>query len=487
MLIQSRLIRRIVKISLITLAVLVLVALVGVWMLNRWLKSPEMHARLEKEMSLALKMPLKFKTLRLSVFGGLNAEGVTVTDRGRTFFEAGAFTAKNDFWALTRGRIVFDEIKVDAPHFFLVQRSNGDWKLPDLPPELQAELDAKKKPKQPAGETEPKAAKPAANEAKKSKDVRIGKIRITNGIIELVEQDGHPFLSAIGVAATLSDISDESVAGYTAIGRLVWHGNFAANDVRATVSRTPKVLIIEKLKAGVGGGTVSGGFSGKLDQAGPPFSANLTFDKVDLSKAAMDGDAPAPNLDGALSGTLDFKGVGDTRKTFNGKAVLTLQGGTCREIEWVNQLSDVLQYEDVDLAAFKIKDLKADIQFALDRLSFKSLVVEAPPLRLVAQGESRIDGTKLKLDAKLLAEAKFLAKRPNVEPQFGPADADGMRAVPFTLTGSFGKPKQNLIERLTGTNDKTEQAIKLGLDALSNLKDEREKQKKPAPGGRAQP
>jgi hypothetical protein len=257
------------------------------------------------------------------------------------------------------------------------------------------------------------------------------------------------------------------------VNRLVWHRNFAAANVRATVSHTAKGLIIQNLTAEIGGGTLSGGYSHKSDQPGPPFNLKLACSKVDISKAAMDADAQPPNLDGILTGTLDMKGIGDARKTFNGKAVLTLENGTCREIEWVNQLSDVLQYEDVDLAAFKIKELKAEIQFMLDKLTFKSLIVEAPPLRMLAEGESKFDGTKLRLESKLLADSKFLTKRPNIEPQFGPDDGSGMRAVPFTLTGSFAKPKQNLIERLTGTSDKTEQAIKLGLDALSNLKDER--------------
>ena len=480
---SSRYLNRLTRILLIFAAVLVLLVVGGIWWLNHWLKSPEMHAKLEKELSLTLKMPVKFDRVHISLLGVLKAEGISVPDRGQNFFEATSFTGKADLSALLHGRVALNEIKVESPKFVIVQRANGDWKRPDLPPDLQAELDAKQGAKKVAKAADPNAKKsPAAPGSKKPADVRVGVIRIANGSVDLIDKTGQPFISALGVVANVNDPGEDKVEGYASIGRLVWHGNFSASNVKGTVKQTPEQLIIEKISAAVGGGTLTGGYSHKADPAGPRFSLKLACQNVDISKSAMDADAPPPNLDGNLSGTLEMRGIGDTRKTFNGNAALTLQDGTCREIEWVNQLSDVLQYEDVDLAAFKIKELKTEIQFAVDKLTYNSLVIEAPPLRMTAKGESKFDGTKLRLESKLLADSKFLVKRPNVSPQFGPDDGSGMRPLPFLLTGSFAKPKQNLIERLTGTSDRTEQNIKLGLDALSNLKDERRKKGAPAAG-----
>jgi|GEM_PF-1757016 len=463
------------------LAVLCLLVLGGMWYLNHWLKSPAMHATLEKELSLALKMPVHFTKVQVSLLGTLTAQGISVPDRGSNFFEADSFTAKADFNALIHGRVALNEIKVEAPHFVMVQRPNGDWKRPDLPADLQAELDARQGPKKVKDKDKDKDAtktadaKKATPAPKKASDFHVGVILIANGSIDLIDKAGQPFVSALGMAAKVNDLSEDKVEGYLSVSRLVWHRNFAAANVRGTIKQTPDQLIIEKISANVGNGKLTGGYSHKSTQPGPPFSLKLACEGVDISKAAMDADAAAPNLDGNLTGTLEMRGAGDNRKTFNGKALFTLQNGTCREIEWVNQLSEVLQYEDVDLAAFKIREVKADIQFALDKLAYNSLVIDAPPVRMVAAGESKFDGTKLRLDSQLLADAKFLSKRPNVAPQFGPEDGTGMRPLPFLLTGSFSKPKQNLIERLTGTNDRMEQNIKLGLDALSNLKDERKK------------
>lgn len=481
----SRALKRTAKIALITLGVLAVLLFGGVWLLNRWLKSSEVHAQVERELSLALKMPLKFQSLSLSVFGGLKAQGVTVPDRGRNFFEATSFTARNDFLSLLKGKLVFQEIEVEKPHFIVVQRANGEWKRPDLPAELQAELDAKKKARKAAKAKDGSDTKTVEStpKPKKNSEVKVGRIKITNGSAELWNADGTSFLNALAIGAMVSDVRDDNVAGYVAIGRFVWNGKFAATEVRANVSYTEKGAIIEKLTAQSGGGSVTGGFSNKTDQPGTPFALKLALENVDITKATMDGGYTAPSLDGILSGNLELKGLQENKKALMGKTTLTLRNGSCREIEWVRELGQVMQQEDIDLDAFHIHEMKGDLQIGGDRVFIKSLSVSSPPLAMTATGQSRLDGTKLDLKANFLADKTFLAKRPNIEPQFGPADASNMRGVPFALTGSLEKPKQNLLEKLTGTTDRTEQKIKLGLDIINGIKAERDEAKPAAPGG----
>jgi type II secretion system protein N len=486
-------VKRFAKILTISTLVVVVLLFGGIWLLNRWLASPETHAKVERELSKSLKMPLKFRNLSLSVFGGLRAEGVTVPDRGRNFLEASSFTARHSLSALLQGEIYFSEINVDSPKFIMVQRPNGQWKMPDLPPDLQAELDAKKKTAKADDPKEPKAPKSASSTPapKKAATVRVGRIRVVNGSAEFLDPAGKPIASTLGVNATLTELSEEKVSGYVALNRLVYHGWFAATELGATVGVTEKSLFVEKLAGKAGGGTFEGSFSNKADQPGPPYSLKLKLDNVDMSRAAMDADAPPPSLDGFLSGTLDLKGVGDNRKFLKGKADLRLRDGTCHEVEMVNQLGQVVQLEDVDLDNFRIETARADVEITGERLIINSLVMNSPPLGLSAAGLARYDGTKLDLKANFLATDKFLTTRQNIAPQFGPPDANHLRAVPFNITGSLGKPKQNLMEKITGTTDRTEQRIRLGIDVISGIKGEEEPKKAPPPPppapGRGQP
>jgi type II secretion system protein N len=477
-LIKSRVVRRLTKILLITVVALAVALFGGVWILNRMLQSPERLAQVEKELSLALKMPVKFRSLKLSLLGNLRAEGVTVPDRGRNFFEAPSFTAETEFWPLLRGKVVLKEITVDSPRFAIVQRNDGEWKRPELPPEWQAELDARKKARKDSEPKEPvaKAAKPK----KSSDEARVGRLRITKGTAEWFEKDGKPYVSAMGIGATLNDVRADFMEGYVVVARLVWHGNYGVTDVGATVSRTSKGLLIDKFKATAGGGAVTAGFESK-DQSGRPFSTKLNVDNVDLVLAAAEADAPPPNLNGVLTGNLSLKGMADSRKTFTGKTTFTLRDGTCKEIEFLNQIGEIFRQEDVDFSTFKIHELKGEAQIGMDRYVFHSLSATSPPLGLTAEGTAKLDGTKLDLKAHFLVDKTFLTRRPNIEPQFGPANAQDMRAVPFNLTGSLAKPKQNLLERMTGTADRNQQRIRLGLDVLSGLKLEPEEKKDPTP------
>ena len=107
--------KRLVRILLITAAVVAVLLAGGIWYLSRWLKSPETRALVEKELSKALKMPLTFQSLDISVWGGVRAEGVSIQDGGTQFFESSSFVAKHRLAPLFSGKFVFSEITVDAP------------------------------------------------------------------------------------------------------------------------------------------------------------------------------------------------------------------------------------------------------------------------------------------------------------------------------------------------------------------------------------
>ena len=458
----SRTLKRLAKILTITALVAAVLLVVGVWALNRWLRSPELHAHVEKELSKSLKMPLRFKSLTLSLWGGLRAEGITVPDRGGNFFEASGFSAKHKLSSLLRGRLEFDEITVRHPKFLLLQREDGSWRGPELPAEMKAELDAKKKP------SEPKKPKPATPTPapKKGPEVSIARIIISEGTAELLDKDHLPYLSASGLNADFADVREDRLQGWVAIQSLVLHGKCVLADVTAILSDKDKGLNITELKAKIGGGTITGSYKTKDDETGPTFSAKLDVADVDISRTAMDAGGKPPNLDGTLSATLELKGVADTRKSWVGKASLTLRNGTCREIEMVRDFGAVLQFEEA--ANFSIPEAHAEVQLAFDRINIHPLTITAPPLALTAEGVARIEN-KLTLDAILWADAKFVAKRSAIEPQFGPPDAQGRRGVAFEITGTLAKPKTNLKEKLTGTKDSRLQKMILidsALDAL---------------------
>ncbi len=459
--------KRLAKILIITAIVLVLALAVGVWGLNRWLKSPEMHAHVERELSKALRVPLKFESLELSLWGGLDAKGITVPDQKGNFFEVAGFSAKHSILSLLRGQLVFRDVVLDSPKFIITQRKDGSWQTPELPADLQAELDAKKKNKTASKNDQPKSPKPevtATPKPKKGPEVSFAKIGVTNGIVELIDKDGKPYVSATGLRTMLTNVNGENIEGWVSVARLLLHGQFMLTDLRGIVSNTQKGFIIPEMKANLGGGTCVVGFSSKPDQTGTPFTTKIKLDNVNLSQAASDADAEPPNLEGTLNASLEMKGIGDNRKTFTGKGSLTLRNGRCREMDAIRDVGEVFQMEQI--ANFAISEAKSDFEIGMDRVFIRKLSIEAAPLGITAQGSVRLDGNKLNLTAMFNADEKLIAKQiPELQKQFLPPDEKHQRGVAFEIEGSLTKPKNNLIQKITGTKDRKKQKV-LAVESL---------------------
>ena len=466
--------KRLVRILIIVAALLAVALIGGVWFLNRWLESPEMHAHVERELSKAMKMPLKFQKLTLSLWGGLRAEGISVHDKGTQFLESTSFTARHRIFPLLKGRLVLEEIAIDSPRIVMVQRPDGSWKLP----ELQQEPKKEEKPATPKAAETPKPKK-------KEPEVLVEKLVITNGQADFYDKDHKPFASASGVRVLLKDVRGDRLEGRVVASRLIWHNQFGLADFSAGISNTKeKGLIIPDFSAKLGGGTVAGGFARKKEKPETKYSGKIKIADVDLAQAMIDGGAPPPNLTGVLSANIEVRGTGDDTKNMSGKGTISFKNGTCREIETINDLGSLFHLDEV--ANFGIPYAKADVVIWNGRLNLKPLVVSAPPLALTATGTAKLDG-KLDLDANLSAAADYVAKHPGIEPQFGPADASGMRSVAFQIDGSLTKPKHNLLERLTGTKDKRLQKA-IAIDAALNTLTQGQERKPPAdaPGAPAE-
>ncbi len=449
--------KRLVRILLISAAVLAILFACGAWYLTRWLKSPETRALVEKELSKALKMPLTFQALDISVLGGVRADGISIQDGGTQFFESTSFVAKHKLAPLFSGKFVFSEITIDSPRCIMVQRDDGSWRLPQLPQEP--------KPKVASDSKEPK---PAATPKPKDKDGRvlIEKLVANNGQVDFYDKEHKPVASATGVAIVFKDVSEHTVEGRVKAAQIVWNGMLGVTDFSAGVSNSKeKGLIIPSFVAKAGGGTIEGGYSRKPEKPAK-YSAKIKFNGVDLTRAISDGQVPTPNVMGTLSGNIELKGTGDDMKSPDGKASLVFKDGSCKEIEWLTDVGGKLGMEE--LANFSIPVATADITIWKGRLKIQALAISAPPLTLKATGTAKLDG-KLDLDAQLFADQKFLADRGAVAAQFGPADANGLRSLPFEIDGTLTKPKHNLVERLTGTKDKHIQQVMAFDEALRML------------------
>lgn len=442
--------KRISKILAVVLLVLVVVGVCALWFLNRWLHSPGLHAQIEQELGKALRMEVKLQSVDINLFGQTKVTGISIPQRNESFFQASGFTAKHRIASLLRGRLVLDEIMVEAPTFIIREDDDGEWLLP-----RKEEVKKIKMPEDKRKE-EKKIDQPRKRWDSK---VEIRRVRLVNGSTRVFNAEGGEVMTFSGINITVGKLTPDDLEGSLTVENAHFSEWGGLEKFTAGFSRTEeKGIIIPTFSALLGGGKISGGFSKKPDDA-ESWSIKLELENVDTMQAFASDVLLKMNVSGVLSGKLELRGAGSDEKLIKGKGSLVLKNAHFREIDTIREIGTLLGIADA--ANFAITEAKLDTAIGNERFFVNEFSIAAPPLFIKSKGTARFD-SKLKLDAQLLVKEESLKHRPSIESQFSPPDENGLRSVPFEIRGNWKKPKQNLMEQITGTKSKKMQKFILG-------------------------
>ena len=448
--------KRRLKFLLIIAAVLVAICAAGSWALNRWLQSPETHARIEREIGEAMHMPLKIGKITFSAWSGLTAEGIAIPAADGNFFEAASFSASPKFTSLLRGRIGLDEVRIVRPRLRMVESADGKWRLPELPKAAE--------PPVAIAVTAPAPA-PAPEPAKEKKRVElfIKKIVIADGGAELIDKQRLPFATVQGLNVTLRDVSEKSLSGEIEIAGAVLPGYATIDHLSGVAEHSGETFSVRNLSVNICGGRVAGDFT---RTEGTPASAHLVLDNVNIGLLGKEARAHIRNASGIVSGEARITGIEGDKNAMTGNGTLKLTSGRCTEIELVRQIGEVLRVAAI--AGFEVKEATANFQIASGRVLLSPMDISSHPLGMSLTGGVAFDGA-VDLVGTLRAPADFIAKSAPIAGQFSPPDSSGQRSVRFDIKGTLDKPRQNLAEKLTGTTDRKEQRIIAVESAVSTL------------------
>ena len=442
--------RRLAKYLAIAAIVLVLLVAAGGWFMDRWLQSSEAHANIEGKLSEALHMPVKIERLGFSAWSGLTAKKIIVSSSGTVLFEAAGISAGHRFAPLLRGSFALGEVRIEHPHFRMIQDASGKWGMPQAVPQPQpgaaAIAIAPVSPQPPSTAAAPAPAKDPA--------ISIGKIIIEGGTLEFIDKSNAPFLTVAGMNVTLRDVTEAAFSGDFSAARVTLHGWFALDHLSGITTHAGREFQIRKLGGDAGGGSVTGEATWIKGATG---SAALKFAAINLDRAAQNAGANARKIAGVLGGDAQFTGLGADTKAISGKGMLALKGGDCSQFEVLRQIGDALRL--ATLANFQIADATANFQVANGQMILAPMDISAPPAGLALSGPIGFDGA-LGITAFLHMPADLVEKQGSMlAERFSSADARGRRGLPFNITGSLSKPRQNLAESLTGTKDRKQQRI----------------------------
>lgn len=439
--------KKLSKAILIALGAVLVLAVAALFGVNLYIQSPGVQARIQEEISRALRVPLRITNSSVTPWGDLNIAGITIPNGGSNLLEAAAFRARYRLGPIFTGKLVIYGMSVEKPKIVWAQNAAGKWELPR--PEVAAAKSETLPPASPAANPEPAKSGPKSAEPKKKNgfQVVVEGFEIRHGEVELQDAARQPVATFSDVNMRYTTLTEERIEGVAEIARIVWAGALVFEKVRTPFNYTTEQLDLPQISATLGGGPASGSFNVKLKDAKSPFTLGLKFDQVDVARLARDAAWGEGQASGRLSGTLDLAGRLPEFSRSEGNVQLTLLDGRFHQLSYFAMIGEALGIKE--LSDLRLKQSTAAARIVDERVFVDSLSLDAGDLQLTAKGSARFDG-KLQLASRLTAQNSVIKQLPGlVRDNFVAGDND-TRYIDFNITGRAGKPRTDLLDRIVG-------------------------------------
>ncbi len=428
---------RLSKAILFALAALLALAAVLLLSLNLYVQSPGTQARIQEELSKALKLPLVITNTSLTPWSDLRINGITVPAEGGNFLEAASFSARYRLLPMFRKRLVIYDMRLDGPKIVWVQNADKKWALPTL---VKSPDPSGKKAEQ------PKAKAPPADK-RGDLAVQLDGAKISHGSIEFLNEKRERVALFTDVDLHYTFQTPERGQGHLTVVRIAY-GAFIFENVLTPFSYSAGEIEIPAIEALLAGGPLTGSLRLSPDAAKSPFAAALKFHDVDVARLSTEAGWTPGQMAGTLAGELELHGSSDAVEKGEGKGQLTLRDGQLRQLEFFQTIGQLLQIDG--LTNLRPKLGTAVFRIADEKTMVDELVLEAPDIKLSARGKIGFDG-KLALDAHLALSHSLATNLPTfVRETFSETDAAGQASIGFKITGKSDRPHTDLAEKLVG-------------------------------------
>lgn len=460
---------RLSKAILIAVGALLAIVVLLILSVNLYVQSPGAQARLQAELSKALKVPLVITNTSFTPWSDLRINGITIPAEHGNFLEAASFTAGYKLLPLLQKRLVIYGMRIDSPKIVWTQNAEGKWVLPSLPKAPASSVEKKVE----ASKTEPKTAA-STKPAKSEFQVTLDGFKITRGSIEMIDKYAKRVALLSDIEMNYTTVSAEKIEGTITIASASYAGVGTFENVHSPFKWEAKQFDLSALEAAVAGGALHASLQLKPEAKDSPFVASVKFANLDAGRLATEFGWEAGQIGGTLSGALDVHGDSRAIERMEGKGEFTMQNGQLRQLELFQTIGQLLQIEE--LANLRLKNAHAAFHLADEKAFIDGMQLEASELRISGQGMVRFDG-KLAIDARLGVRETLLKKLPSFARDAFTETDDGLPALGFKISGKTDKPKTDLAEKFIGKK-LSDQFGSLVSDLFGGGKKKKEDEKK---------
>jgi hypothetical protein len=492
-------VKKLNRILLIALGAIVGVAVLILIGVNIYVQSQGTQARIQQELSERLGTTLHLKRISVTPWAGLKLSGITIpqTQPGVSahFLKAKTFRLRIRFSSLFSQRLVIKEISLIDPDVVWAQNSDGKWRLPVTPPAPSAP--AKTEPpgppvppvkvEQPAvaetQKTEAPPINPAPEPVMQNEPAQTGPFRPEIERVNLSRGRFRFLDEKLKSVATFDEVRFRSnfrtatdLRGNITIGKTSLRDRFFLQQLQSPLRYAPDELNFSQITAQAGGGDITGHFTLLPQTENSPFTVSVKFRDVQADRIVTDAGGAAGMITGRLEGYLDASGTTADPNALAGAGEIFLRDGRVQQYSLLVALGQLLQIEELRQLQLDQAQVKYHINPGV--ITIDELIFRSKNIRLSAVGTVSFEGD-LRLESQLAVNDKmrnqlFRALRDN----FKPIEEPGYSGVDFQVSGTVGRPKTNLMDKLIGRDLKDLTSVITGL--MGGGKSEKTKKKKAA-------
>lgn len=434
---------RTLKVVLAAVAVVALLAGVGVLLLSRYVQSAGFRRAVLAAAHDTLGADVTIGDLRVSLLRGATLERVTVLNPpgfAGDLLSTDALVMRYRLLPLLRRRLVMEQVSLERPVLRLARDDRGQWNYEKLgvrpgPPA------ARPSPRPPAPSEAPLVAGGGA-----IRDLVLSKLAVSGGEIVLLRQSSAVAARIQQLTLTTSVAWDGhtlSGAGGAGIGTLSLANAVFVRQLVTPLAFSGGEIRLAPLAGKLAGGDVSGTLALRLP-AGSRYAARVQVRNADVAGLLQEAGATRRVLRGNLQAQLALEGTGGL-STIAGRGHVEITSGVLVDAPILTTLALLLNLPVLRDLAFE----ECRIEFAL-----AENVLETPVIRLIARdlqltGRGSVALSSLSFDHQLtlaLGKAAF-DRAPRALRATLTERADGLRAMDFRVWGPYDALRIDLGDR----------------------------------------
>jgi type II secretion system protein N len=498
------------RLLLIGLGVILGVALLILIGVNMYVQSRGTQARIQQELSQRLGTTLRIQRISVTPWAGLKLTGITIPQSqpgvSPDFLTAKAFRLRIRFSSLFGGHLVIKEVSLINPEVVWAQNADGKWRVPSVPLPAAPKTAAPEKPA--PAEVAPSApppteekivvqeapAKPApplpvqTENKPASFTPEVQRVNVVRARFRFLDEklQGVATFDQVDFRSSFRTATD--LSGKIMIAKTSLRDRFFLQQLESPLRYDANELDFSQITARAGEGQISGRFTIQPQAEDSPFTVSINFKEVQADKIITEAGGTLGTVTGKLEGHLDASGKTADPNALEGSGEIILHDGQVRQYSLLMALGQLLQIQELQQLRLDQALVKYHINPGV--VTIDQLVFRSENIRLSATGTVSFDG-KLQLESQLAVNEKmrsqlFRAIREN----FKPIEDPGYTALNFQVSGTVGRPKTNLMDKLIGRDLKDLSSVINGLMGGGKSEKKKKQAEEPAaaaPSGTASP